>query len=167
MKKRFVLTGLIGATLMTGSAFAAPQSDDGAPQKAPRRPGMMMGMMPEPDKDGVITKEAMLAAVEARFAKADTNHDGTISPEERQAAAEGARRGRGGGDGSVTLADTRARAEAMFDRMDANHDGKIDQAERDALRERMMAMRGRFGGRHGPPPSSDTPPTPPPAPEGN
>lgn len=44
----------------------------------------MLGL--KPDKDGVITRATYDAAVKARFDKADTNHDGTLTRDEMRAA---------------------------------------------------------------------------------
>ncbi len=160
-----LMIAALGATLLTGAASAQD------------RPRMDPLQRADANHDGVVTKDEMLADVDARFNQVDTNHDGKISPEERQAfgeamrarmeqrrAAEAATRGPGGpggpgmgrramgGDMPITLEESRARALERFDRADTNHDGKIDQAERDAMRDRMMQMRGRGAGEGPPPP---------------
>lgn len=160
MKKQ--LFAALFAALMTGVPYAAYAQE--APP--PPGPGGMM-MHADANHDGVITREEMLADVDQRFNRMDTNHDGKIDQAERDAAraAMMARRGGdggpgggmgrrmdGNGDGTITLDEERARATRRFDMIDTNHDGKIDQAERDAMRNRMMA-------RHGPPPA-DAPPPP-------
>lgn len=55
------------------------------------RGGGAMGMMKRADINGdqAVSQAEFRAAVEARFAKADTNNDGTISAEERQANRKG------------------------------------------------------------------------------
>lgn len=153
--KKLLVAAAFGATLLGAPAFA----QDGPPP--PPQPGGPMMRDPLLRGEGVVTREQVLADVAARFAKMDTNHDGKISPEERAAAREERRGGRGPGGpggrmaGDLTLADMQAQAMRRFDRIDTNHDGKIDQAERDAARDRMMAMRDRRG--PPPPPPADTP----------
>ncbi len=55
------------------------------------RGGGAMGIMKRADTNGdqAVSQAEFRAAVEARFAKADTNNDGTISVEERQANRKG------------------------------------------------------------------------------
>ena len=167
--KTAIAAALLGATLLAGTAHAQD-----AAQERPRWDPLERL---DTNHDGVISKDEILADVDARFAKMDANHDGKITPEERK-AFEDARRaemearraqmhpgGPGGrmgrmdanGDGVVTLDEERARATERFDRMDTNHDGKIDQSERDAMRARMMGGMRRHG------PMGDGPPPPPPA----
>jgi hypothetical protein len=107
----------------------------------------------------------MLASVATRFNAMDANHDGKVTPEEREAymAQQRARMGgRMAPKNDLTLADEQARATRMFDRIDTNHDGKIDAAERQAAAQKMMQMRrgGGWRGRQGPP-AGDMPPPPP------
>lgn len=49
---------------------------------------MMMGLM---DKDGRVSVDAMVKSALERFDKADANHDGVLTPEERKAAREARR----------------------------------------------------------------------------
>lgn len=103
-----------------------------------------------------LTRAAVEAQVEARFARADSNRDGFVTQDEVRARAEARRAQR---------QERRAeRLEQRFARLDANRDGSISRAEfndRPALRggdrvER-RAMRGerraqrfaRAGGRRG------------------
>jgi Ca2+-binding EF-hand superfamily protein len=161
--KQLIPAAALCATLLAGSALAS--------QDQQRRDPLARA---DANGDGIVTREEMLADVDARFAKLDANHDGKITPEERQIFAEGTRGGRmmgrtdANGDGTITLEEQHAQANKRFDRIDTNHDGKIDQAERDAAMQRMMSMRG---GRDRPAPvpgASQTPPADPPsAPDGN
>ena len=59
--------------------------------------GRMMGMLRGADtnKDMIITRAEFDAAVEARFARVDTDNSGTITTEEREAAREQMREQRG------------------------------------------------------------------------
>lgn len=86
---------------------------EGAPGSMPPPPGAGMGMMMGPgaqrlhkmaekadtNHDGTITRAEFDAAVKARFDAADTNHDGKLTPEERRAAWKAERGERGGGWG--------------------------------------------------------------------
>lgn len=53
--------------------------------------GMMMGRMADANKDGAITQAEFTAAALQRFDRMDTNHDGTVTKEERQAARQAMR----------------------------------------------------------------------------
>lgn len=162
MLKRVTFAAL-GASLLAGSAFAAQtQPQDGPRGGSGREPLAMM----DPNKDGVVTRDEMLASVAARFNAMDTNHDGKVTPEEREAYQAQQRAGMGGRMApkrDLTLADEQARAGRMFDMIDTNHDGKIDAAERQAAAQRMMKMRRGGGGWRGrqAPPAGATPPPPP------
>jgi hypothetical protein len=145
--RTLLVAALIGASALGGTAFA---------QRGPN----LANLFPDPNGDGVTTKEEMLAAAEQRFNAADTNKDGKLSAEERAAAGPGfGGRGPNAPQGDLTLAEFKAAAEARFDRMDTNHDGKIDAAERAAVLERFQNMRPGAGG---PPPaaSGNMPPPP-------
>jgi Ca2+-binding EF-hand superfamily protein len=104
-----------------------------------------------------LTRAAVQAQVQARFARADANRDGFVTRDEVRARAEAGRAERQAGRG-----ERRAR---MFDRLDANHDGSISRTEFEArpafrgnargerrgMRGQRFAHRGgamaRFGGR--------------------
>jgi hypothetical protein len=140
--KKILTAALLGATMLAGSAIAAPQDH-------PMRGDMLAKT--DANGDGTITKAEFLAGVDTHFAKLDVNKDGKISKEERPGGAEG----RGGRmmnrldtdkDGAISLDEQRAQATRRFDRLDTNNDGKLDQAERDAARERMRGMMERRGG---------------------
>lgn len=86
---------------------------DGVPGSMPPPPGAGMAMLMGPgasrlhemaekadtNHDGTITRAEFDAAVKARFDAADTNHDGKLTPEERRAAWKAMRGERGGGWG--------------------------------------------------------------------
>lgn len=55
--------------------------------------GRMMGPGADADKDGAITQAEFTAAAQQRFDRADTNHDGQVTREERQAARQAMRDG--------------------------------------------------------------------------
>jgi hypothetical protein len=124
-------------TMMEGRGMDG-KGRDGAPGAPPPPPGMGggMGMMMGP---GAHMLHEMAE-------KADTNHDGTITHAEFDAAGK-----------------------ARFDAADSNHDGKLTAAERLAA---WKAMRGEHGwrggrghGRHGM--GGDMGDMPPPPPPGN
>ncbi len=170
MLKRLTLAAL-GASLLAGVAYAGQQ----APQDGPRGPRPDPLAMADTNKDGVVTREEMLAGVQTRFQQMDANHDGKVTPEEREAFDAAMRARMGGGmraPRDLTLADEQTRATRMFDMVDTNHDGKIDAAERAAAAKRMMGMRRGPGGWRGqdgppPPPPGDMPAPPPPPAGGN
>ncbi|OAN59976.1 EF-hand domain-containing protein [Sphingomonas sp. TDK1] len=160
MLKRVTLAAL-GASLLAGSALAAQTASEDGPRIPHRDPLAMV----DQNKDGVVTREEMLASVTTRFNAMDANHDGKVTPEERE-AYQAQMRARMGGrmkpKRDLTLADEQARATRMFDMVDTNHDGKIDATERQAATQRMMNMRRAGGWRgHQGAPTGDTPPPPP------
>lgn len=59
-------------------------------RKGGRRGGGMMGMarMADTNNDGAISQAEFVAAALKRFDAMDTNKDGTVTPQERQAARE-------------------------------------------------------------------------------
>ena len=130
--KKLILAGTALAALVALPALAQPGGEDRP--VAPR------------------TRAQIEAAVQARFARADTNRDGFITREEVRARVEARRPDREG-----RLGERRAQ---MFDRLDSNHDGSLSRAEFDArpafrggqrggrLAHRGGGMRGRLGG-HG------------------
>jgi hypothetical protein len=133
--KKTIAAALLGATLLTGGAYAA--QDDA--QVRPPRPDQLTRA--DANNDGIVTREEVLTAADARFAQADTNKDGQLSAEERRAARpNGGRRGGAGmGDGG----EMRAR---MLQRYDTDKDGKLSDAEREAMRaERGGRDRGDGG----------------------
>jgi hypothetical protein len=117
---------------------------------------------------GDVTRAAVVADAERRFAALDVDGNGELdaaemrqmveqrraerlarmSPEDRARAGQ-RRGGRGGGEGAmrggprgpVTLAAFRARAEQRFDRLDLDRDGVITRAEQEQLRARRAAER--------------------------
>jgi Ca2+-binding EF-hand superfamily protein len=87
-----------------------------------------------------LTRAAVQARVQARFARADADRDGFVTQDEIRARAEARRGQRQERSGE--------RREARFDRLDSDHDGSISRAEFDAR----PAFRGgeRQGLRGGP-----------------
>jgi Ca2+-binding EF-hand superfamily protein len=81
------------------------------------------------------TRAQLEAAVQARFARADADHDGFVTPEEVRARVEARRP-----DREARRDDRRGQ---MFDRLDSDHDGAISREEFEAR----PAMRGGEGGR--------------------
>lgn len=174
--RKMILSGMAGAAVGTALILAtAPAQAQDAP-----RPGGGRDMLARADAndDGVVTKDELLADVDKRFARLDTDKDGKITQAEREALGGGMRgrmaermmERRGGegrmgralervdtnGDGVITLDEQRAGATQRFAYIDRNSDGKVDKAERDALRDMMASMRGPDG-RRGPPSPAGTP----------
>lgn len=86
----------------------------------------------------VHTRAEVAAHVRTMFARLDSNHDGSITKSEVEAAKAG-RGDRAGRHMPGAMGDHAG----MFDRMDANHDGNISRAEFDAMKmhhEHGMAM---------------------------
>ncbi|MGF7148654.1 hypothetical protein FHS96_002282 [Sphingomonas zeicaulis] len=121
--KKMILFGALGATLL-GSGLAVAQPAE--------RPG----------RDADWTRTEMIARADKQFAKLDTNGDGKITAEERQARKD-------------------ARLEARFQRLDVDKNGSVTLAEMKAAhaqraekRAEKRAERGDRdgqdrGGRHG------------------
>src|SRR5687767_1517135 len=110
---------------------------------------------------GPLTRVAVQANVQARFAKVDANRDGYVTREEAQARAGEARERmqERRGERRERFAERRAERRAgMFDRIDTDKNGSISRAEFDAhagaRAERRAArggdgeMRGRRAMRH-------------------
>ena len=137
--KTIAFLGMIAATTLAVSAFA------------------QAGPPADPYGDATISRAEVEAQAAARFDQLDTNHDGSLTPEERRAAFAGrsGSGGVGGGRGPRAGAGEPqdkaafiAAQVARFERQDVNHDGKLTKAERDEFRAQMMQrmMGGGFGG---------------------
>ncbi|HDX8366907.1 TPA: EF-hand domain-containing protein [Aeromonas dhakensis] len=128
---------LLPMVLLGGLAIAADESID--------EPLMFI--------KGDITKIQFMERAEQRFARQDTDKDGTLSVAEREAAmakmheamqqSGQAMLGKMGNMGNMrAMQDTTktqfmARHEALFTRMDKNGDGVLDEAERASARGRL------------------------------
>lgn len=189
MKKTVVIGGMVAVT------FAALAG--GVMAQQANRPARAQAEMTQADfvdarvarltaadanNDGTVTAEEHKAAHQAkraeraddRFARMDTNGDGSISRAEfdavREARAErgpraeragmrGQRGGRGGDRaarmadrGPVVIAEARSKAEQAFARMDADGNGVVTAAERQAARgDRRARMSERRAERAAPP----------------
>ena len=178
---RTALIALAIATTAPAGIAAAQTPPDAAPP--PRAPVNMLGalMRADADRDGIVTRDEVVASSDRTFDRLDANHDGAVGGDEIAAMRGMTRPGGPGGPGgpgappppptgagappvppppgaAVTRSFTRAqwhdRALAQFDRLDGNHDGRVDQAEMDAYRERRRQRR----------PGEAPPPLAPPAP---
>lgn len=99
---------LIGAGLLAlGVGVSVSAQQAGPPPGASGRPGKAL----------MENRADLKAMLEKRFDEMDANHDGTLTPQERQAQHEAAR--------------AKAR-EAMFARLDTDKNGSISKAEFDA-----------------------------------
>lgn len=108
MTKTFLLGGL-AATAMAVAGIATAQTTP-APQTAHHTRG-------DADRDGRISQAEFVDGRVARLSAQDTNRDGSVSAEERQASMQ-ARRAE--------------RADARFAKLDADGNGAITRAEYDA-----------------------------------
>ena len=127
---------ILGAAMLTAPLLVA------MPAAAQDGTAMMAAMFPDPNGDGVTSKDEMVSAAATRFDQMDADKDGKLSEAER--GGPGGRmmaRADADGDGFVTKAELTAAAGTRFDRIDANYDGKIDATEKEATRQRMMQMR--------------------------
>ncbi|WP_421293419.1 EF-hand domain-containing protein [Aeromonas taiwanensis] len=128
---------LLPLVLLGGAALAAEEPLD--------EPMMLI--------KGDITKAQFMERAEQRFARQDTDKDGTLSVAEREAAmakmheamqqSGKAMPGKMGNMGNMRpMQDTTkeqfmARHEAVFSRMDKNGDGVLDEAERASVKGRL------------------------------
>jgi hypothetical protein len=102
------------------------------------------GPPPDPYGDATVTKADAEKIIGQRFDQLDADHNGSLSPQERQAGFGGGARGGGGGGGPGGAQGPQSKAEYVaaqlqrFDMQDADHDGKLTKAERDAFRQQMM-----------------------------
>jgi hypothetical protein len=137
--KTTTLLGTIAAVTLSTGAFA-----QGGPP-------------PDPYGDATVGRAEVEAQAGTRFDQLDTNHDGSLTPEERRAGFGGGRGpggggGRGPGGGGAGPQDKAAYVAAQvarFEQQDTNKDGKLTKAERDEFRAQMMQRMmggGGFGG---------------------
>lgn len=128
--KTFLITVALGATTISGVAFAQDQGGG--------RGGYMQDM----------TRAQAQQMADSMFQRFDLNHDGVVTRQEAdQAAAQfGGRAERlvervFGTAQSLTLQQFEAQQLARFDRDDANHDGVVTVAERQQARAALKAER--------------------------
>lgn len=140
-------------TILATAACASGPSHHGARRGGP--PGAMMGAGERPslvvrpgalllidldaNRDLTLTRAEMQAGASAWFAKADANRDGAITPIEYSAFAEAhlgtadSIPGRlffdSNADGQITPAEFSSGMEALFNQFDADHDGAVTRAE--------------------------------------
>lgn len=136
--KKTILATLLGATLLGSTAYAAVQ-------QAPSRGDPMMKA--DTNGDGILTRQEVLAAADARFAKLDADKNGQISREEHSAAKphrSGMRKPTGADDGKRA-----AFRQKMLERLDTDKDGKLSDAERQAARQQRQARHAEGGKRGG------------------
>lgn len=135
MIRKFMTTVAVGTLFVGGLAGAhlafaqpGPGGDHGA------RGGRGGAMMAQADtnKDGKISKAELTAALEARFAKMDVDHDGQITQKDRDAMRQ-------------------QRLDARFTALDADKNGQISKAEFAAAQQARFEQRaeGRDGARDG------------------
>lgn len=104
MIRKFMTTVALGSLFVGGLALAQPD----APQGRIGRGGPIA--MADADKDGNLTRAELTQALTARFAKMDTNGDGTVTKEEREAKRA-------------------ARLDERFASIDTDKNGQISKAE--------------------------------------
>ncbi len=119
MHKTLLVGGL--AALMLASAGVA------VAQQAPGR-----SMRADADGDSRLSQAEFVGQRVQRLTTIDSNHDGSVTADERRAAMQARRAGR---------------ADARFDRLDANDDGAVSRAEFDSAREAGREARADRGPR--------------------
>lgn len=118
MIRKFMTTVALGSLFVggvTASHLAFAQAD--APHERMGKGGPMA--MADADKDGNLTRAELTKALTARFAKMDTNGDGTVTKEEREA-------------------NRAAHLDARFASIDTDKNGQISKAEFAAGHDRRM-----------------------------
>jgi len=165
MKTKLISVAL--ATLLA-TAGGVALAQDAPPPPRPHGPGGLF-MHADANKDGIVTRDELLAVADARFAKFDANKDGKITADERPGRGRmgGRRHMRDGADaprppegapkmarhlpadanqdGVITREEQRAQALKVFGYVDRDGDGRIDKAERENFREVAMALGGPRG----------------------
>jgi hypothetical protein len=128
--KTFLITIALGATTISGAAFAQDQGGG--------RGGWMQDM----------TRAQAQQMADGMFKRFDLNHDGVVTRQEADQAASqfGGRAERMvervfGTAQSLTLQQFEAQQLARFDRDDLNHDGVVTVAERQQARAALKAER--------------------------
>ena len=120
MNKKWLIGSALGGFIIAGSVALAATAGHGP-----------MRFDADANKDGNLTKAELTAALDKRFAQLDTDNDGRITKEERDAAHQ-------------------ARFEQRFKAMDTDGNGQISQAEMKAAHEARREMRGAHRGmQHG------------------
>lgn len=111
MIRRFMTTIAFSSLLAGGLAVSySALAQEGQETHGSRhgRGGLMM--MADADKDGVLTREELTAALDARFARLDVNKDGKIDQQDRDLMRQ-------------------QRLDARFAAMDTDKNGQISKAE--------------------------------------
>ena len=109
-------------TLLTGglAALILAVAGGGAIAQSPPEPSQARGLRADTDGDQRLNQAEFVGRRVARLTAADADRDGSVTADERRAAAEARRAGR---------------ADGRFDRLDADDDGVVSKAEFDARRE--------------------------------
>ncbi|MFT7053236.1 MAG: Ca2+-binding EF-hand superfamily protein, partial [Psychromonas sp.] len=133
MKKLLLITGaLLMAT--THSTFAAQQDQNASTQKVNKH--RMTFAQLDTNADGFLSKDEVRGRLLANFGKLDSEGNGTLSPEEFDAAANLGRQGRPSfaqldvnKDGFLSKDEVRGRLLANFDKVDSDASGTLSGDE--------------------------------------
>jgi len=125
MRNTLFVGGLAALTLVAAGGVAVAQ-------QAAERAGRHGPAHADADGDGRVSQTEFVGQRVAPLARADADHDGAVTPQERHAAMQARRTEQAG---------------ARFERIDTDHDGALSRAEFDAGAARRMAHRGQGGGR--------------------
>lgn len=116
-KKTLLVGGLVALTMTAAGGIALAQQSQTPPTRA---------MRADVDGDTRISQAEFVGQRIQRLTAADTDRDGSVTPEERRAVAQ---------------ARMAQRADTRFQRIDADHDGAISRAEFDTQRAARMEAR--------------------------
>ena len=108
-----LLTGGLAALILAAAGGAALAQSSAEPSQA-------RGLRADTDGDQRLSQAEFVGRRVTRLTAADADRDGSVTADERRAAAETRRAGR---------------ADLRFDRLDADDDGVVSKAEFDARRE--------------------------------
>ncbi len=158
---KYVIAGGVGLAVVAGLAYAATEVNEHRKKGRMFAPKAMFNIM-DVDKDKALTLEEVNAAIDERFALADTDEDGSIAKSDVVAAVEAnashKKLKRHSGrfadrlfvgsdldeDGTLTKQELKNRAAKLYALADWNDDGKVEFKE---VRRIRMAF-GPRGGRH-------------------
>lgn len=133
MIRKFMTTVALGSLFVGGLAAShlAFAQDGGPDRDGPRGGGMMR--QADANKDGNLSKAELTAALEARFARLDVDHDGVLTQKDRDAMRQ-------------------QRLDARFVAMDTDKNGQVSKAEFAAAHAAHAEKRDEMGkgkdGRH-------------------
>ena len=145
-----------GNTASTNSQpLAAESAANGAGNaaRAPHDPARFLRRFDQ-NGNGALEIAELPERMQSRLGAADTNHDGTLAPEEMSAFREARKaehfaRMDANHDGAITADEAGAQRWTFLARADGDHDGRVTRPEMDQAHAAGMLHHGRGFGRHG------------------